>query len=373
MVAIVAIVACALTTACGSRLRRAMHATEGVDVEPIRRNLVALDELDLDAWLRTVDARIIAVGEPNHGSRPPRELQVEIVLAAARLFPRLVIFGEWCDDEGRVLDAYIHGHGTSEDPPRIAGPVIWSETWDVAWRALRAAGGSPNVAIFGLRACRPTDHEVRIEALRRELPARACELDHQAALLAQARQRREDPLFQEDRAMAENVSRVLGCLEPEARAIIVAHDGHVAKTERMLLPNGRRQDVVFLGTALAAEFPGDYYAVASLAGDGRFCAVPQLRPRSRTTRAFRLTHPRGALERHLARAPSLPPGWFLDLRAVPRGTFPTPSFIAGHGYSWGWPFSWVPALGYRETDLQHDFDAVVYWRSTEPDALPGCE
>src|SRR5690606_37938904 len=129
---ILRLLALVLVARCGAPLRRAIHSSVAPDQASLQQELVPLKDFEGESWLRTVDARIIAMGEPNHGSRQPRQIQTEVILAAHALFPRLVLFGEWCDSEGRELNAYIHGHNSGEAPPKIAGPIIWSGTWEVA-------------------------------------------------------------------------------------------------------------------------------------------------------------------------------------------------------------------------------------------------
>lgn len=352
----------------------------------------------------------MALGEPTHGTLDPRRLQTEILRALART-DALVIFGEWCEAEGRALDDFVGGRSTGSQPPRIAGPVMWSATYDEAWVALREEhAGTGRVVVHGMRNCGPEDHEERLaelvggpsggwgaelaQQLRRAraadgsvadaaaraeaaLEARALEprvsamARYQVRLWHQAVRQRTDPLFQSDRAMADNVIYVLEELEPRRRAAILAHDGHVARTELQLLPNGRRQPTASLGVLLDARFGDDYHVIGMLVGDGSFCAVPAGRRRDVATRRYRLRHPRGALERTLAAVAPSP--WAVVLADLPQGTLPTTAFIGGYGYSWGWPWSWFRRLEYRETNPDHDFDALVYFPEARPDDLPGCD
>jgi erythromycin esterase-like protein len=400
-----------LPLGCGAELRHALRHAPEIPVEELRRSIVPLAELDASGWAADDRARILAIGEPTHGTLDPRRLHSEIIVALARASGApFVVFGEWCDVEGRELDAYVGGRSTLEQPPDVAGPVVWSGTWAAMWTTLRREhAGTGQVVVYGMRACGPQHHEqrlaeliegvdgddareptamlaqartgadspadaaTRVEAWLATAPLTAEVARHavyQVRLWHQSMRRSDDPGYSSDRAMAQNVIYVLDVLEPRRRAVILAHNGHVARTELQLLPNGYRREIEPLGVLLDARFGHEYRVLVILVGNGDYCAVPTLRPRGKRTRKYRLRHPEGALERKLAVVGSRP--WRLEPSTLADGSMPAVAFIGGQGYYGGWPFSWFRRLDYRETDPTDDFDVLVYFPTARPDVLPGC-
>lgn len=390
-----------VTSACSSRLRRAVRDAPAPDVPALRAASRPLTPSSCASWAAKQAARIVAVGEPTHGSKQPRELFACVVRALAKEDGGLVVFGEWCESEGREIDAYIDDP-TEGKPPRVAGPVMWSGTFERLWKELgtSAVGGPSRIHVLGMRPCRTEDHVSEIENAVRSLGPERANLvssllaagkrnprgteDAIADQLPDAspavrwqlqlwRQTLERPsvAYSDDEAMAENVRFVLQHLFPSARAVITAHNGHVVHRESgELLPNGRRMSVPTLGQVLRRWYGAGYVAVASLTGDGEFCAVPASARRHQRTRRYPLRHPHGAVEHELASVSDHP--WILDTQSVSEAALPAGVFVGGRGYTWGWPWRWLRIGEYRERDLRADFDALAYFPSSAPDRLPGC-
>lgn len=119
-----------------------------------------------------------------------------------------------------------------------------------------------------------------------------------ARVLAQGVAHRRAPELR-DRAMAENVGAWLDALGPDARIVLWAHNGHVARQD------GR------MGQYLADRYGADYLPLGFACGDGTYRA--HARDGSGLAVLPLTPAPRGAIERRLAGGPPIA---LVDLRAA---------------------------------------------------------
>jgi hypothetical protein len=99
--------ACLAGSGCWA-IRRAIGSAEPIATEKFAEDVRELTDASL-ARLAETKARVVALGEPTHGSREPREFHVQALAAFVATGSQFLVLGEWCDVEGDVLNDYIGG------------------------------------------------------------------------------------------------------------------------------------------------------------------------------------------------------------------------------------------------------------------------
>jgi erythromycin esterase-like protein len=232
-------------------------------------------------------AKVVALGEACHGTREFAQLNQRILAFLVQRMGFTVIAVEATQPSAIALNEYIlHGKG---DPIQALGELsFWTgptreDLELVIWlRGYNAdPGHSRKVSLHGLDIA-------SVQALGGGIAGHAAR----------------------EKAMADHFGKVLSQAEPGAKAVILAHNGHVAK-----VPHQAWTGIPSMGQHLQTRLGKDYLVFGLAFRQGTFLALSK-ESAAKSVLAFELSpHPKGYLAAALASTGK--PLLALDLRRIP--------------------------------------------------------
>ena len=179
------------------------------------------------------------------------------------------------------------------------------------------------------------------------------------------------PTIERDWVMADMIGWIAQ-RHPDARIIVLAHNGHLTRA-LYRMPNGRRTQGPVMGQELARRFDEEYVAVRTTFDGGSFLAhqtrstLGTRQIRGGALRVFPVeAAPRGTLEATL-RGPG--DGYVLDVRSAAAGDGPLARYLRSwhhtrsYGYAWRRAFAAVP-VAWNALIPAASLDVLVYFTRT---------